>query len=76
MSLSQVAPPLKGGVHFPLFLLTLQAMQKELSDGQSEAGAKEKLAGLVNESGIRLQDMVPQVQAPGNQNHGTLTKFR
>ena len=62
LTLQQVATPLKGGTHFPLFLLTLQAMVKDPKH-KEEAEAKSKVKSLVDQSGVELPEMVPQVRA-------------
>jgi len=63
LTLQQVATPLKGGTHFPLFLLTLQAMVKDPKH-KEEAEAKSKVKSLVDQSGVELPEMVPQTSLP------------
>jgi len=63
LTLAQVATPLKGGAHFPLFLLTLQAMVKD-PQHKEEAEARTHLKSLVDQSGIKLPEMVPQTSLP------------
>ena len=60
VSLEQIAIPLKGGAHFPLFLLALQAMVKDPKH-KEEAEARANVKSLVDHSQIQLPDMVPQV---------------
>lgn len=60
LNLQQIAQPLKGGAHFPLFLLTLQAMVKDPKH-KEEAEARAKVKTLVDQSGIQLPEMIPQV---------------
>ena len=61
LTLQQVALPLKGGAHFPLFLLTLQAMVKDPKH-KEESEARFKVKSIVDQSGIELPEMVPQVR--------------
>ena len=62
LTLAAVATPLKGGAHFPLFLLTLQAMVKDPKH-KEEAEARAHLKSLVDQSAIQLPEMVPQVKS-------------
>jgi len=63
VSLEQIAIPLKGGAHFPLFLLALQAMVKDPKH-KEEAEARANVKSLVDHSQIQLPDMVPQTSLP------------